>query len=131
MQSLLEVNWLHAYFWKRLHKTISRFCQEVIVREHFISDEIVLTEWLIIWRLRILSVLFQISHIFWVHFKIYMFCLNDSFKTNLNNFTKFKVGIIYDIVRNALVLKNPFKLQKKLSQVIAISLFSLRVKQKN
>lgn len=59
-----------------------------------------------------------------------MFCLNDSFKTNLNNFTKFKVGIIYDIVRNALVLKNPFKLQKKLSQVIAISLFSLRVKQK-
>lgn len=59
-----------------------------------------------------------------------MFCLNDSFKTNLNNFTKFKVGIIYDIVRNALVLKNPFKLQKKLSQVIAKSLFSLRVKQK-
>lgn len=43
-----------------------------------------------------------------------MFCLNDSFKTNLNNFTKFKVGIIYDIVRNALVLKNPFKLQKKI-----------------
>lgn len=39
-----------------------------------------------------------------------MFCLNDSFKINLNNFMKFKVGIIYDIVWNVFVLKNFFKL---------------------